>query len=325
MIFQTLQRHQFLCFYLLVFIGSACQPQPATIPPLADRPDSPYLIVLGIAQDAGYPQAGCTKDCCRSLWQDKTARKMVSCLGLVDPQTKETWLLEASPDFRDQLQLLQKEVGQESTALPQGIFLTHAHMGHYTGLLHLGREAMGADAVPVWAMPRMKNYLAHNGPWSQLVELENIQLQSLQADSTIQLNKNLRLQPFLVPHRDEFSETVGFKILGPNASAIFIPDIDKWEKWNRDIREEIAAVDVAFLDGTFYANGEIPGRDMSLIPHPFMEESRQIFASLPAEEKQKIFFIHFNHTNPVLQNGPARQSILADGMNCSAEGDVFPL
>lgn len=326
MIIQNPRLNSWNCFLTVLLVSlMACQAPPEPTAPSPTRPTKPYLIVLGVAQDAGYPQAGCNKDCCRSLWHDKAARKMVTCLGLVDPQSRETWLFEASPDFRDQLQLLQTEVGADSNTLPQGIFLSHAHMGHYTGLLHLGREAMGTKELPVWAMPRMKEYLTENGPWNQLVNLKNIQLQSLRADSTIQLNERLRLRPFLVPHRDEFSETAGFKIIGPNASALFIPDIDKWEKWDRDIRKEIANADAAFLDGTFYANGEIPGRDMALIPHPFMEESRTLFASLSAADKQKIFFIHFNHTNPVLQNGAARKSIEAEGMNCSEEGEVFAL
>ena len=69
--------------------------------------------------------------------------------------------------------------------------------------------------------------------------------------------------PFLVPHRDEFSETVGFEIKGENKTAVFIPDIDKWSKWNSDLKELIKRVDYAFLDATFYKNGEIPSRDMS--------------------------------------------------------------
>ncbi|HMC98908.1 MAG TPA: MBL fold metallo-hydrolase, partial [Ferruginibacter sp.] len=101
--------------------------------------------------------------------------------------------------------------------------------------------------------------------------------------------------------RDEFSETVGFKIRCNNKNILFIPDIDKWDKWDRNIAYEISKVDYALLDGTFYKNGELPGRDMNEIPHPFVEESMRRFANLPASEKAKIIFIHFNHTNPLVR------------------------
>ena len=318
-------KYIFLFLTLLTF--SACTPseesagEATTFAPES----SPYLVVLGIAQDAGYPQAGCQKNCCRDLWTQKIQRKMVTCLGLVDPQSKETWLFEATPDFPDQLQLLNQELGQDAGVLPKGIFISHAHMGHYTGLMNLGREAMGAKNAAVWTMPRMTSYLTDNGPWSQLVSLQNIQLQKLKADSTFQLNERLKLTPFLVPHRDEFSETVGFKIEGTKASALFIPDIDKWERWDLDIREELAKVDFALIDGTFFENGEIPGRDMALIPHPFIEESRVLFADLPLLEKNKIHFIHFNHTNPVLKKGKERALLKQEGFGQCEEGDYFAL
>ncbi len=168
--------------------------------------------------------------------------------------------------------------------------------------MHLGREVMGAKAVPVYAMPRMRNFLSTNGPWSQLVRSQNITLQPLQHDSVIVLNARLKITPILVPHRDEYTETVGFRITGPQRAALFIPDIDKWEKWERRIEDEIAQVEVAYLDGTFYAEGEIPGRNMAEIPHPFMVESLARLSSLPKNEKAKIRFIHLNHTNPALNS-----------------------
>lgn len=285
--------------------------------------ESPNLTVLGIAQDAGFPQANCQKDCCAQVWAGEVARERVSCVALVDPEQGKAWLFDATPDFKDQWHTLEiKYPGIELA----GIFLTHAHMGHYTGLMHLGREAMGAERIPVYAMPRMRQYLSENGPWSQLVQLANIELRDLAADSTVVVGEQYAVTPALVPHRDEFSETVAYRIKNNNTSALFIPDIDKWEKWNRSILDEIRSVDYALLDGTFFQNGEIPGRDMSLIPHPFVEESMQHFVPLSVEDKNKIHFIHFNHTNPILQKGhPARSTVKDAGFRIAAEGMQLPL
>ncbi len=306
--------HIFLVSVFLIY--TSCTPnQTNSIIEKQALPNTPFLMVLGTAQDAGYPQAACKKSCCEKVWSGQAKKKLVSCLALVDPSTGSSWIFDATPDFKEQLHLVENLETTNPTQL-SGIFITHAHMGHYTGLMDLGREAMGAKQVPVFTMPRMSDYLTNNGPWSQLVSLENITLQNLKPDSTIQLPQNLKVTPFLVPHRDEYSETVGFRIEGPNHSALFIPDIDKWSKWNRNIKEEIKKVDYAFLDGTFFENGELPGRDMSLIPHPFVEESMELFADLSKEEKNKIYFIHFNHTNPLLQEAsPAQQQVKEAGFH----------
>lgn len=286
--------------------------------------DGPYVMVLGIAQDGGYPQAGCQKNCCKDLWNKQEESKMVSCIAVVDPVSNEAWMFDATPDFKFQLANLTGPKNNYPSLA--GIFLTHAHIGHYTGLMHLGKEAMGANRVPVFAMPRMIKFLSNNGPWSQLVSLHNISLQPIQADSVVTLNERLRVKPISVPHRDEFSETVGFEINGPSKSLVFIPDIDKWERWNRSIVEIVKTHDYNLLDGTFYDNGEIPGRDMSQIPHPFIVESMHQFSKLNEEEKSKILFIHFNHTNPVLKmNSLVRKSVFDNGFKVADEGMILGL
>ncbi len=281
------------------------------------QPSEPYVIVLGIAQDAGVPQAGCQKNCCRHRWNDPKQQERITCLAIVDPATSERWLIDATPDFKAQLRMLDEIAPPKPLA---GIFLTHGHIGHYTGLMQLGREAMGALAIPVYVMPRMEKFLNHNGPWDQLVRLKNIVLRPMPSDSTMALNTRLQITPFLVPHRDEYTETVGFRITGPHQSVLFIPDIDKWEKWERRIEDMIASVDVAYIDGTFYADGEIPGRNMKEIPHPFMVETMARLAALPLAQKNKIRFIHLNHTNPALRRGTnARADLKKAGFRVAAE------
>ena len=319
----------FLTAFIIVILLTAesCHPkQPAALSTnntiLPDR----FLVVVGIAQDAGYPQIGCEKECCSEYWKGKEEKIYITCLALVDRKTNQYWLFEATPDIAHQLHILQPYLSVQQDYSPDGIFITHAHIGHYSGLMQLGREAMGAKAIPVWAMPRLDSFLQNNGPWSQLVSLNNIQLQSLKADSTITLGSSLKVTPVQVSHRDEFSETVGFIIESDKKKILFIPDIDKWDKWNRDIIAEIGKVDIALLDGTFYKNGELPGRDMREVPHPFVEESIQRFSSLPSTEKSKIVFIHFNHTNPLLKKESAeKKNVKQDGFDVAAEGMLIEL
>tara|TARA_B100000809_G_C15115248_1_gene522169 strand:+ start:1444 stop:2340 length:897 start_codon:yes stop_codon:yes gene_type:complete len=282
--------------------------------------DNPYIIVLGIAQDGGAPHAACTKDCCIDKWDNPKLHNQVSSLGIVDPSTNEVWMIDATPDFSLQLNTLTMD--QKRTF--KGVFLTHAHIGHYTGLIHLGREVMGAKQIPVYAMPKMKRFLTTNGPWSQLVDLNNIDIKNLQNNTKIQLNNNLSITPFIVPHRDEFSETVGYKISGPNKSLIFIPDIDKWEKWSQNIEDVVEDNDFSLLDGTFYDINELPGRDMSEIPHPFIVESMEILKNI--NNKSGVHFIHLNHTNPALNRQSTVMKMIKDsGLNVAKKNQRFHL
>ena len=282
--------------------------------------DNPYIIVLGIAQDGGAPHAACTKECCANKWNNPQLHNKVSSLGIVDPSTNEVWMIDATPDFSSQLNTL--TMNQKSTF--KGVFLTHAHIGHYTGLIHLGREVMGAKQIPVYAMPKMKRFLSENGPWSQLIGLNNIDIKNLQDNTKIQLNDNLSITPFIVPHRDEFSETVGYKINGPNRSLVFIPDIDKWEKWSENIEDIVSSNDFSLLDGTFYDINELPGRDMSKIPHPFIVESMEVLGDF--DSKSRVHFIHLNHTNPALDRySNAIKTIKDNGFNVAKRNQKFHL
>jgi pyrroloquinoline quinone biosynthesis protein B len=314
---------RFLLFSLFISIcsctGAHEQPKHDASKPALDN--VPYMQVIGIAQDGGYPQAGCEKTCCRRVWDGNASMKHVSSLALVNPQTKQYWMLDATPDFKAQLHELQR-----IAPLPTGIFLTHGHIGHYTGLMNLGREAIGTKDVRVYAMPRMVQLLTNHAPWSQLVSLQNIALQPIHADEAVSLDATLRVTPFLVPHRDEFTETVGFKVQSASQTLIFIPDIDKWEKWGTNLKEVIQHSDAVFIDGTFYDGDELPGRNMREIPHPFVVETMAMLKDLPISEKQKVHFIHLNHTNPLLDaRSEARKTVLAQGFQIAEEGDKIEL
>jgi len=287
----------------------------------------PYVVVLGITQDGGYPHAGCNRACCQDAFTNPARGRHVSSLAIVDPESGERWIIDCTPDFRFQL----KDLGRLQPARKgrpplDGILLTHAHIGHYSGLVHLGREVMGTRNVPVFAMPRMAEFLRSQGPWSQLVSLGNIQLRPLEAEKPIALNERITVTPILVPHRDEFSETVGFQVQGPRRQVLFIPDIDKWERWDRQIENMVVQSDRAYLDGTFFTTDELPGRDISEIPHPFIIESIRRFAVLPDGQREKIHFIHLNHTNPALERGSAaRKQVNRAGMAVARQGEKFPL
>ena len=276
------------------------------------------LKILGVVQDGGMPHLGNNKTCCENIKKDK----YVTSLMLMNNENNESFLFDASPDINKQLNFMGDRIKKDL----KGIFLTHAHIGHYTGLMYFGREALNSKLVNVYAMPRMKKFLEENGPWSQLVSLQNISIIELSNESKISIDSNVIVQPVEVPHRAEFSETVGYKIYGPNKTALFIPDIDKWYLWEKSIVDEIKQVDYAIIDATFYDSKEVNYRDISEIPHPFVTESMDLFDSIDIKEKNKIYFIHLNHTNPLLnEQSNQYKSVITKGYNVAKEEMILDL
>lgn len=284
------------------------------------------LTILGTYQDGGRPHIGCSKACCAALRGQPNPLHRVVSLGLYDQTTQKRYLFEATPDIVLQLKDLHQIGVSKSSVQPDGIFLTHAHMGHYSGLMYLGKEALGAQKVPVYAMPRMTVFLQSNGPWEQLISQKNIVLNPLMHGKPVILSETLQVIPIQVPHRDEYSETVGFKIKGPHKSALFIPDIDKWDQWDRSILKEIRQVDYAFLDATFFDGAEINYRDIRQIPHPFVVESLEKFQELSPTDRAKVIFIHTNHTNPIADpESEATRKVLEAGYRIARIHERFEL
>jgi pyrroloquinoline quinone biosynthesis protein B len=282
------------------------------------------IIVLGIAQDGGFPHIGCQNECLKAHRNPNIARYITS-LALVDPENKEWWLFEATPDMDRQLQYFRDLTDGAYPYLPSGIFLTHAHIGHYTGLMFLGKEALGAQDMKVYALPKMIEFLKTNGPWSQLIEFNNVDPVVMKADAPLQLSESIVVKAFTVPHRDEYSETAGFQIRGKNKGYLFIPDIDKWHKWDRDIAEILRQpeIDYAFIDATFYGEGELPNRPMSEIPHPFVSETMRLLSDESILLKKKIKFIHLNHTNPLLFDKRTRNEVNKKGYGLAEQGRIY--
>ncbi|MFL2639399.1 MAG: MBL fold metallo-hydrolase [Flavobacteriaceae bacterium] len=271
------------------------------------------LKILGVVQDGGLPHLGSNKLCCENIEQ----QRFVTSVMLINNENNESYLFDASPDINKQLNFMGDRIKKDL----KGVFLTHAHIGHYTGLMYFGREALNSKSINVYAMPRMKKFLEQNGPWSQLVSLQNISITEINNNSKLSIDPNIIIQPIEVPHRAEFSETVGYKIYGPNKTVLFIPDIDKWYLWEKSIIEEIKKVDYALIDATFYDSKEVNYRDLSEIPHPFVVESMELFDSIRYKEKNKIYFIHLNHTNPLLDKESEQYKfVIGKGYNVAEEG-----
>lgn len=268
-------------------------------------------VVLGIAQDGGVPHAGCHQKLCVEARQDPSKRHLVASLGLIDSETGKRFLIDATPDFALQMERL--------GGLPDAILLTHAHIGHYLGLAQLGREVLNARKVPVLCTPSMAKFLRQNRPWSRLVAAGNVEIREIEPGTEVDLTPSLHVTAIRVPHRDEDSDTVAYLIRGPSKKILWLPDIDKWEKWDRRLPDLLADPDLtAFVDGTFFSADEIPGRSIAEIPHPLVPETVGLFAGDPP--RGRLVFVHLNHTNRLLWDQSAQKKLARAGFAVAREG-----
>ncbi|HEX4952446.1 MAG TPA: MBL fold metallo-hydrolase [Thermoanaerobaculia bacterium] len=290
----------------------------------------PRILVLGTAQDGGFPQTGCACTRCSAARRDPARSRAVASLALILPETNERYLFDATPDLPAQIEKLRpyRSGAPEriDRGLISGVFLTHAHMGHYTGLAHLGYESMHTKGIPAWGTQRMVDFLAKNAPWDQLVRLGNVQPRALESGQAVALGQGVTVTPLSVPHRAEYTDTFGYKVKGPRRTLLYIPDTDPWRKWSPSILEALVGVDVALLDATFYSGDELPDRNLAEIGHPLIVDSMETLGPLVAAGKLEVFFTHLNHSNPALDgDSEARRNIEKRGFHVLADGQVIEI
>ncbi len=313
-------RRSFTCAAVAGLLGARFAPLQAFA-----REDEWLAIILGSIQDGGLPQAGCYSERCDRARRDP---HYVASLGILEPVSGRAWLVDASPDLVRQMDLFPGHAfrARASERRPfEGILLTHAHIGHYLGLALLGREALAIQPTPCYCSSRMAEFLARNGPWSLMVEEGRLDLRVLEPDRPTRLADDLTVTALLVPHRDEYSDTLGFVFEGPRRSLLYLPDIDRWENWDRRIEDVVAGVDIAIIDATFYSAAEIPGRDRSEIPHPLVTDTIERLGDLVGVDRS-VVLTHLNNSNPVLDPGSQeRGRVLKAGFEIARAGQTYGL
>lgn len=260
------------------------------------------VTVLGSGQDGALPQAAATHRLDRLARTGEIPERTGPSL-LVEDHGK-TLVCDVSPDFRIQW--------WNRTDPPDAIALTHAHMGHYSGLVHFGTEALAASSVTLHATERMRGFLADNAPWSALIESRRLTpaVDSVWAGHRVELIE--------VAHRSEYTDTVAISIGG---RVLWLPDIDGWHLWP-EAEGVLASHELAFVDATFWSADEVPGRDLTTIPHPLVPDTIERFVGLST----RIVLTHLNHTNPLCDPGsPESATVHEAGFEVAADGLVFDI
>lgn len=287
------------------------------------------LRVIGSVQDGGLPHAACSCVRCEAARSDPGLKRHVASLALITGGEggARVFLVDATPDVREQLDMLadvrDAPAGRVDRAPVDGVLLTHAHIGHYTGLIFLGFEAVSTNGVPVWCTPSMATFLRENGPWGQLVSKRNIEIREVEPGVGFEVG-GVEVEALRVPHRDEYSDTVGFVFRGGERTVLYVPDTEPWRTWEVPLVEVLRreGVDVLLVDGSFYSADELPGRAVSSIGHPLMRDTMDELRTMVEAGEVEVAFTHLNHSNPALEAGSAaRAEVEARGFRVVEEGE----
>jgi pyrroloquinoline quinone biosynthesis protein B len=288
----------------------------------------PRVRILGIAQDGGLPHAACSCSNCSAARTDPSRASGVASLGII--AADKAYLVDASPDIIQQLATLSDvrtlEPNRVDRTPVDGVFLTHAHIGHYLGLALLGFEAVNTKELPVWCSQKMGEFLTQNAPWDRLISQKNLALNVEQSGEPVALPGGVQVTPIGVPHRAEYTDTYGYLMAGARQRVLYIPDTSPWHAWSHPMEEVLEGVDVALLDGTFYSGDELPGRDLTKIGHPLMVDTMDRLQSRVDSGTLRVIFVHLNHSNPALDpSSDARKTVEKRGFSIGGTGQEFAL
>ena len=136
-----------------------------------------------------------------------------------------------------------------------GVLLTHAHIGHYLGLAHLGFESLNTKEHPRLGLAAHGRLPARERPLEPARPAGEHRPARVPPGQPFDLEAGISIKPIQVPHRDEYSDTMAFLVRGPRKTLLYVPDTDTWKAWTKPLTDVLRdeKVDVALLDGTFYS------------------------------------------------------------------------
>ena len=277
-------------------------------------------MILGIAQDGGVPHPGCYCDTCQFYWDNQIVLSPSS-LAIIDE--KQLHLFDVTRNLDRQL----RKVGNKNVT---DIWLTHGHIGHIDGIGLFGKEVMNLKNVRLHASELMIKLIENTPKWNKLIEDKILIPIQFNSNESMQISENLKITPIRVPHRDELTDTHAFMINGPEKSLLYLPDHDTWEETLDMVQQDsviewfdFLGIEIVLMDGTFWSKNELSRQDD--VPHPPVVESLERLGNVKGKELE-VFFIHFNHTNPLLiPKSNEIKKLLDSGCKIPIEGQQFLL
>ena len=289
------------------------------------------VTILGTAQDGGIPQAGCSCERCNEAHKDLKLRKYPVSLGIIGTDGSKH-IIEVTKNLSEQLMIWSTN-GNE-LFIPETVSITHLHLGHVEGIGQFGKPVMASKEVDVFLSHKNKNIFDERSDIKLMIEENNIRTHAKNFNQLFEPMQGcgFSLQFISIPHRSELGDTAAIIIKGNKRNILFMPDQDSWKETleyysKENIREFLKMFDIneALIDGTFWSMEELPGRNISEIPHPTIQDSLKLLGKR-MENDPRISFLHLNHSNPVNDIGSKQRKIVEEnGWRVSEIGDVLKL
>jgi pyrroloquinoline quinone biosynthesis protein B len=289
-------------------------------------------LILGSAAGGGLPQWNCACATCTAARSGGAVPRSQSSIAV--RADGGPWLLvNASPDVRQQLELLREPDAPVRSSPVDALLLTDAELDHTIGLLVM-RE--GDRPLAVYASRAVQEALTVAFPVARVLEhYSGIAWRLLEPGSTAVLPGGLVVESFPVPGdppryvgADQEPFGVGLTFRDGDASLTYVPAVGSLDA---ELLARLAASDCALVDGTCWADDELASHG---IRGPTATAMGHLPLSGPAGSMQRlrhlsstrVILAHVNNTNPILvETSPERGAVQAAGLEVAYDGMVIEL
>ncbi|MGN6487981.1 MAG: pyrroloquinoline quinone biosynthesis protein PqqB [Devosia sp.] len=292
------------------------------------------IVVLGTAAGGGVPQWNCGCDNCRAARNGQPEMRMTQASIAVSADREHWFLVNASPDLRQQLAdtpALHPRALRHSPIA--GVILSNGEVDAIAGLLSL-REG---TAFGLYAHRRVLDLLAENSIFNVLKPglvprhaiAPGAAFQPTLPDGT---PSGLEILPFAAPGKAALfvedsttnaeGDTLGFVVRDTADGESFV-FLAACAALTPDVETYLRGAKLVFFDGTLFTDDEMIRAGLSpktgqRMGHMAMADSIAALAPLGIERK---LFLHINNSNPALMPGsPERQAAEQSGWQIPADG-----
>jgi len=275
--------------------------------------------VLGSAAGGGFPQWNCRCGTCEAAREGVRARPRTQSSLAIRGDEGPWFLVNASPDARQQLETLTPDRVDAVRAPPvAGVLLTDAEIDHTAGLLLL-RES----GAPVRVFGAAGVAQAIGDTIVRMLErFCGVDWRTLEAGRALAIDgSSLVVEPFETGD-DEASGLV----VRDSASGGVLAYAPALATLDDGVLARFAESDLVLVDGTFWREDElallgISDRSAHDMGHVALSGPRGTLAALSGLERPRKVLVHINNTNPILlEDSPERDEVVRAGVEVAYDG-----
>lgn len=300
-----------------------------------------HVVVLGAAAGGGIPQWNCNCEICHAARIDNPGLRATQASVAVSADGANWFLVNASPDLRQQLTntpQLHPQASQLRHSPISGVILTNGEVDAVAGLLSM-REG---SPFTIYAHQRVLSILASNSIFNVL-DGKRVQRQSVECDTPFEpampdgSPSGLEVLPFAAPGKpawylenspsegDAPGDTIGLRITDKRSGRYFC-FVAACSALTPDLRRRLHGATVIFFDGTLWRDDELIAAGLSAktgqrMGHVAMSGDDGVIASLADLGIARKIFLHINNSNPVwLPHSAERKAVEEAGWEIPFDG-----